>query len=61
MKKELEELRRVKEQLKANKLQDIATLKIMQEDLKKKTVVEITELKKETDRLVIEKAQLFTS
>ena len=61
MKKELEELRRVKEQLKANKLQDIATLKTMQEDLKKKTAVEITELKKETDHLVIEKLNFFTS
>ena len=61
MKKELEELRRVKEQLKANKLQDIATLKTMHEDLKKNTAVEITELKKETDRLVIEKLKLFTS
>ena len=47
--------------MKADKLQDIATLKTTQEELKKKTAVEITELKKETDHLVIEKLNFFTS
>ena len=61
MKKEFEELWQVKEQLAAEKLQEIVALKTVEEELKKKAAAEITELKKETNRLVIEKAYLFTT
>ena len=47
--------------MKVDKLEDIATLKTTQVDLKKKTTVEITELKKETGLLFIKKPQLFSS
>ena len=43
------------------KVQEIEELKKSQQELKTKTIEEITELKKETDRLIIEKTHLFNS
>ena len=43
------------------KEQEIAVLKKAQEELKVKMTEEITKLNKETNRLVIEKVQLFSS
>ena len=42
-------------------VQEIEVLKKAREELKTKTTEEIIELKKETDHLVIEKEQLFSS
>ena len=42
-------------------MQEIEELKKAQEELKTKTIEEITELKKETNRLIVEKAHLFDS
>ena len=55
MKKGFDELWWVREQLTTEKVQEIATLKTVQEELERKATVEITELKKETDYLFIEK------
>ena len=41
--------------------QEIEELNKAQEEMKMKTSVEITEMKKKTDRLVIEKAQIFSN
>ena len=42
------------------RVEEIAALKMVQDELKRKVAKEITTLKKGTDRLVIEKEQIFS-
>ena len=61
LQKLVEELHREKETGTAATMQEIEVLKKAQEELKTKVMEEIIEMKKETDHLVIDKVQLFTS
>ena len=59
--KEFDELWCTKEKLTEEKVQEIKELKKAQAELKTKNVETITELKKEIDHLILEKAHLFDS